>query len=197
MKCIMYNVSYGWRFTLYRYQLFFKDLGILRVMWDYINKKQIVIIVSIFIVFLLAVGFIIFKKQGEVPVVKDTTNDQFVFYKNLDGKYRDCGSEELSHGYGYNKDMRECFVSALDRCSFSKMHQKLVTVEGDPIFTTVVIDGEKDKGCSVLMYMDSFNLSGGRSQYNTECYSSEVSTDSGQESILFGQCTNGTQHFFY
>lgn len=161
------------------------------------NKKEILILTIVAILFITATSFIYIAKTNPSLTLTDTTSEEYLFYKNLDEKFKDCGSEELAHGEGYNEKMRECFNDMYKSCTLSKIHQKLVTIEGDPIFTTVVIEGEKENGCLAHVYVSSFDNYGKRGKYNTQCYSAKIDTSTGQKSLIFDDCSGGTKHLLY
>lgn len=121
----------------------------------------------------------------------------FKLYESLDVKFRDCGNEELVYGDGYNASMRECFKEAYNECRLVKLHQKTLTIEGDPIFTTAVVEGERTRGCAVHVYIDSRDRFGQSGISDTVCYSTILDSSSGQKSLFFDICEDGTQRFLY
>ena len=161
------------------------------------NKKQLTGIVT-GVLFIAAAGAAFYFGISFFDDDKSLgVDDAFQFYVNLGSQFKDCGNEKLEHGLGYNKSMRECFKELYSQCRSAKIHQKLVTVEGDPIFTTAVVEGEAPYGCKAHVYVDSRDKFGKSGKSDTICYSVILDSSSGQESLFFDNCEDGTQRFFY
>lgn len=161
------------------------------------DKKQLTgIIIGVLIV--AAAGTAFYFGAGIIGNdVSENGGEAFQFYRDWDSQFKDCGNEELRGGFGYNKSMRECFKEAYDGCRLAKIHQKLLTIEGDPIYTTAVVEGEAPLGCKAHVYVDSRDRFGKSGKSDTICYSVILDSSSGQESLFFDDCEDGTQRFFY
>ena len=161
------------------------------------NKKQLAgIVVGVLIVVTAGAAFY-FGVSFFDDRASENKADAFQFYANLGSQFKDCGNEKLEYGFGYNKSMRECFKELHSQCRLAKIHQKLVTIEGDPIFTTAVVEGEAPYGCKAHVYVDSRDKFGKSGISDTICYSVILDSSSGQESLFFDNCEDGTQRFFY
>jgi len=136
---------------------------------------------------------ILFLTQNQ----EDTRDPAETFYVELAPKFRDCGSERIEHGVGENERMRKCFIEAYEMCDPVKMHQQLITVEGDPIFTTVTIEGKQPRGCAAHMYIDNRDRFGAAGIVDTMCYFAILDSSSGQHSLFFDECEDRTQRFLY
>ena len=161
------------------------------------NKKQLTgMVTGIFLMAAIGAAFYF----GLALVSKDSSSSldsAFQFYLDLGSQFKDCGNEKLEHGFGYNKEMRECFKELYSQCRLAKIYQKLITIEGDPIFTTAVVEGEAPYGCKAHVYVDSQDKFGKSGKSDTICYSVILDSSSGQESLFFDNCEDGTQRFFY
>ena len=160
------------------------------------NKKQIAVLILGTLV-LGVMGITLYLGPHITLDLSGEGDKAFLFYRDLGIQFKDCGNEELEHGFGYNESMRKCFIKAYSDCRLAKIHQKLLTVEGDPIFTTAVVEGEAPKGCKAHIYVDSRDTYGKFGESDTICYSVILDSSSGQESLFFDSCEDGTQQFLY
>ena len=161
------------------------------------QKKLTIVLLVLFVLIVAAATVQILNNTQDDTSADDALDPAFLFYRDLGAPFRDCGSEDLLHGFGYNKNMRECFKDAHTTCTQAKLHQKITTIEGDPIFTTLVIEGEAPRGCAVHIYTDSRDRFGSVGVSDTICYATTFDSSSGQDSLLFDECENGTQQYFY
>ena len=161
------------------------------------DKKQRALVIAGVLV-AAGVGAAFYFGSGVIENGESLGGDEsFQFYRGLGSQFKDCGNEELEHGFGYNESMRECFKRSYDGCQLAKIHQKLLTVEGDPIFTTAIVEGDALRGCKAHVYVDSQDKFGKEGKSDTICYSVILDSSSGQESLFFDNCEDGTQRFFY
>ncbi|MDP6586209.1 MAG: hypothetical protein QF535_16280, partial [Anaerolineales bacterium] len=88
-------------------------------------------------------------------------------------------------------------ADAFRECRLAKMEQTSITIEGDPIITTVVIEGEEPRGCMVRVHTDSRDNFGFFGIIDTKCYRVTLDTKTGRDAIFFEECLDGTQKFLY
>ena len=92
------------------------------------------------------------------------------FYENLPGKYADCGNEIYMHSQrDRNLDMRTCFERAFQECMPAKLHKTGYTMEGDPVMTTILIEGKRQRSCIVRVHVNSRDRFGEMGSFQTIC----------------------------
>lgn len=161
------------------------------------NRKIIAIFSVIVLILLVAITMQFNDKNNDGKTKGDAPDPAFIFYRDLGVNFRDCGSEDFKLGFGYNRDMRACFEGAYTTCTEAKLHQKIYTIEGDPIFTTLAIEGDAPRGCAVHIYIDNRDRFGPSGALDTICYTTTFDTSSGLDSILLTECEDGTERYFY
>lgn len=163
------------------------------------ERQKIIRIAVGILLFLAVVGVVYFgssekgSKEGE-----DDNNPTVSLFDGLDPNFKNCGKELLDTTRdSYNEPMRLCFLESFGRCELAKLQQEAITVEGDSIITTIVIEGRAPRGCKAHLYIDNRDQFGSPGESDTICYSVIPDTDSGQLSLLFTECEDRSQRFLY
>ena len=134
-----------------------------------------------------------------VYVVFVPTYAGLAFYQGLSSEYADCGSEiTRATPRQRNPDMRLCFETAFLECRPAKMHKTAYTVEGDPIMTTVLVEGmtavlvegERLHSCPVTVHYNSRDNFGEKRSFQTTCRK-VVYRQGESEFLAFSQCDDG------
>ena len=123
------------------------------------------------------------------------------FYLNFQRVYlpknvKNCGSEENTRSGGYNSSIRDCFYESYQVCVSAKIYKKAFTIEGDPIMTTMVIEGRENNLCKLHVYVDSRDNFGFYGKYNTICYNAFLNNGADRRNLVVDSCDNGKKIYF-
>lgn len=108
--------------------------------------------------------------------------------------FKDCGSEEIRLGKSLNTTIRDCIIKSFQECLPAKINQTIYTIEGDPIITTLIINGFKYEKCEVHVYFDSKDTFGFYGKKEYICYNMTYDTRFGvskRKVIRISNCESG------